>query len=77
MMMIHLQGKGQVATRRAAFGDDDDDDDEDGGGDDDETFLGQRSIQRVGHVQKKTRCVQAPRVETTQGLPLGHWGRSI
>ena len=39
---------------------------------DDETPSGQRPIRRVGQMQKKSWCMQAPRVETTQGLPLVH-----
>ena len=30
-----------------------------------------------GSDAKKSWCAQAPRVETTQGLPLGHESRSI
>ena len=44
---------------------------------DDETPSGQRPIRRVGQMQKKSWCMQAPRVETTQGLPLVHETRSI
>ena len=41
-----------------------------------QTPSGQGSIQRVGPTQE-SRCVQAPRVKTTQSLPLGQWSRSI